>query len=52
MSKGDYRASRTVTHRTYVAAECTACERPALRICILHDDCEFGTQRTPCKGHH
>lgn len=39
------------THRTYVAAECTECRRAALRICILHDHCEWGAAIKGCGGH-
>lgn len=37
-------------HQTYVAAECTHCRKTAIRICILHDGCEWGFN-ADCKGH-
>lgn len=30
-----------IEHRTYVGAKCLRCRGDALRVCIVHDDCEF-----------
>jgi hypothetical protein len=41
-------AGPVVEHKTYVAAHCTRCKAVAMRVCIVHDDCEYDHDAREC----